>query len=133
MIILQLYESFELGLTYGSFNIFSIALSIILFQKGSAEILPDILKYLPKCFQILIILIGWIIPYGIASIPFIVFFHVEKYQWYTPNSNEIQGIEWSNPELIFHYIIYALIVLFLAFLLYVCKDMKRYGCDNVHK
>ena len=90
--MLQLYESLDLGYTYGLFKTFSVVFSITMFQFSSAQLLPDILDDLPKklkenssirvLISYMIVIIVWLLPYAIASVPFLVFFHPNRQEWY---------------------------------------------------
>lgn len=87
--VMQLYETFYLGKTLGSFLIFSTGFSIIMFQKSSALMLPEILwqlKHNFACYQgkfgnhltNLTIFLVWLFPYAVVSMPFFVFFSADQ-------------------------------------------------------
>ena len=81
---LQLYEMFQLGLSVGGFKMFSVGFSIVLFQRGSGEMLPLILNQqesalanyprLASAVSVLTILFSWLFVYVAMSIPFLMFF-----------------------------------------------------------
>ena len=82
---LQLYEMFQLGLSVGGFKMFSVGFSIVLFQKGSGEMLPLILNQqesalanyprLAAAVSVLTILFSWLFVYVAMSVPFLMFFY----------------------------------------------------------
>ena len=99
-----MWESFALGYTFGGFKTFSIALSIVLFQKSSAELLPQVLEKLPDFIKendrvhigtsFFIIILVWSLPYALASIPFLYFFHPNRDEFY--KENDLIGIDWNR-------------------------------------
>ena len=102
--VLQLYESFELGYTYGPIKTFSVVLSIILFQKSTAQLIPQLLESFPACIRerkylfrftsYLAILFIFVFPYCICSVPFIVFFHPNQASFY--KEHNLNGKDWDQ-------------------------------------
>ena len=68
--------------------------------------LPDILEDLPKklkeneiihiLIRYMIVIIVWFLPYGVASIPFLIFFYPNRHKWYDKHS--FHGIDWDMEK-----------------------------------
>lgn len=101
---LQLYEMFESGQTVGSFKIFSVGFSFILFEKVTAEVLPLFLyrlethsKNYPRCFILLklfLILLSWSFIFFAMAVPFVLLFEEDRTEWLKENG--IQIIDWDE-------------------------------------
>jgi len=140
-IILQLWESFALGYTFGGFKTFSIGLSIVLFQTYSASFLPEILevnlnsikkdKSCKLIMNYVIIFLVWVCPYVLASIPFLAFFHPNREDWYAENG--FVGIDWDIKQqyFLFYFIIF-LYVVFIAFF-FLKANIVKIVHDNMMK
>ena len=132
--VLQLYESFSLGYTFGLFKTFSVVFSITMFQFSSAQLLPDLLDDLPKrlkenkimhsvtCY--LIVIMVWLLPYAVASIPFLVFFHPNRQEYF--DAHGFHGIDWDkDTQSIILNINCLLIGGYLSYLLYALKNLRN--------
>jgi len=75
---------FDLGLSFGLFRSFSICLSITLFQASSSRVLFNYFRDNNENASTAIVIV-WAIPYAIASIPFFVFFHMDRKKFLVDN------------------------------------------------
>ena len=103
-----------------------------MFQFSSAQLLPDILDDFPqklkensiirKLASFMIVIVVWLLPYIIASIPFLAFFNPNRQEWY--NQHGFHGFDWKIEEqTIISYFIYAIIGLYLVYVGYVLRDI----------
>ena len=85
---------------------FSAGLSIVLFEKDVAEILPLVLyqleikwkKYPKFCMvlKFLTILFTWSFVYFVMAVPFVIFFQADQTEWLKENG--VQIIDWDEQR-----------------------------------
>ena len=137
--VIQLYETFDQGLTFGPLRTFSVLLSIVSSQKNSAEMLPKILKQMEEKFKhsmatyvvvkYLMIISVWALVYILNAIPFFIFFHEDQTEWYDKNGFDL--VDWDDSEQ--QSLRITLIVMSALILVYImipiiwplCKKEKR--------
>ena len=129
--VLQLYESFALGYTFGAFKSFSITLSIILFQRTSSQLLPEILYFTRIKYsdysartnlliKYSIIFSVWLFPYICASMPFLIFFYPDRTQWLHEKGFQGRDFSQSRQETM------RIILIFFTSLFVICEFVFTY-------
>ena len=117
MFFMQLWESFELGYTFGFWKGFSVFLSVWLFQWNSGTFWPFAfvqIEQTDEFFQSIEIqrffqFIGFIFPYGMISIPFALFFHPHRTEFLEENG--LYGTDFNKTyQMIFLYLLIAFIL-----------------------
>lgn len=64
-----------------------------------------------KAIKMIIIILAWLFPYAVASIPFLRYFHPSRTQWLKDNG--FKGIDWNeNIQTGLYYTLLGILALF---------------------
>jgi len=120
---------FQLGYTFSFIKTMSIILNLLFFQISAAEFLPYAMgeyKNLKRYQRIIIVVIVWLLPLVIGSIPFLIYFHEDRSEWLQHHGFKQIDTNLSSQKVL-NVFLYFDFAIYFFILSYVIWELKQIG------